>query len=180
MPLIPILAALLFVIGLVLSMPLLLVLRYRAGTMRRRGRRWAATLNLVSFLLSTALFLWVTAITNLWIPNALNYSLIGLTGGCLLGVLGLTLTRWETTPQALHYTPNRWLVLLITLAVTARLLYGLWRIWHAWHTAGANDSWLASAGIAGSMAIGAIVLGYYVTYFAGVRWRIAKTSRSNA
>lgn len=172
MPLIPILAALLVVAALVLSMPLLLVLRYRAGTMRRRGRRWAATLNLVSFLLSAALFLWVAAITNLWIPQALNYSLVGLTGGCLLGLLGLTLTRWEKTPQALHYTPNRWLVLLITLAVTARLLYGLWRVWHAWRTTGHDTSWLGAAGIAGSLSVGAVVLGYYLIYSAGVRWRL--------
>lgn len=172
MPLIPILAALLVVAALVLSMPLLLVLRYRAGTMRRRGRRWAATLNLVSFLLSTALFLWVAAITNLWIPKALNYSLVGLTGGCLLGLLGLFLTRWEKTPQALHYTPNRWLVLLITLAVTARLLYGLWRVWHAWRTTGPDTSWLGAAGIAGSLSVGAVVLGYYLIYSAGVRWRL--------
>jgi hypothetical protein len=171
-PLILIFAALLFAVALVLSMPLLLVLRYRAGTMRRRGRRWAATLNLVSFLLSTALFLWVAAITNLWIPKALSYSLAGLTGGCLLGLLGLIVTRWEKTPHALHYTPNRWLVLLITLAVTVRLLYGLWRVWHAWHTIGHDASWLAAAGIAGSMAVGATVLGYYLTYSAGIRWRL--------
>lgn len=175
MPLIPILLALLFVIGLVLSMPLLLVLRYRSGTMRRRGRPWAANLNLVSFFLSAALFLWVAAITSFWIPKALNYSVIGLAGGCLLGLLGLFLTRWEKTPQSLHYTPNRWLVLLITLAVTARLLYGLWRVWHAWHTAGHDTSWLAAAGIAGSMAVGAVVLGYYLTYSAGIRWRLGKT-----
>lgn len=90
-------------------------------------------------------------------------------------LVGLAMTRWEPTPQALHYTPNRWLVLLITLAVTTRLLYGLWRIWHAWRTAGSDASWLASAGVAGSMAVGAVVLGYYLTYSAGVRWRLRES-----
>ena len=47
---------------------------------------------------------------------------------------------------------------------------------HAWRAAGANDSWLASAGIAGSMAVGAIVIGYYLSYSAGVRWRLRKVS----
>ena len=56
--------------------------------------------------------------------------------------------------------------------VAARMLYGLWRIWHAWHTTGHDSSWLASAGIAGSMSVGAVVLGHYVTYFAGVLWRL--------
>ena len=167
-----IIIALLFIGGLLFAMPLLLVLRYRAGTMRRRGRKWAATINLVSFLVSAALFLWVAAMTTLWVPRALSYSIAGLLGGFVLGLLGLALTRWEPSPQGMYFTPNRWLVLLLTLAVTARLLYGLWRIWHAWRTASANDSWLATAGIAGSMAVGAIVIGYYLTYSAGVRWRL--------
>ena len=76
------------------------------------------------------------------------------------------------TPRALYYTPNRWLILVITLAVTTRLIYGLWRIWQAWHTTGPDSSWLAAAGIPGSMAVGAIVIGYYLTYSAGVRWRL--------
>lgn len=169
--LIPLIVAL-FALALVLALPLLLVLRYRAGKARRLGRRWAATLNLVMIALSAGLFLWAAAITSFWIPDAFRYSLAGLAGGGILGLLGLALTQWEETPRALYYTPNRWLILVITLAVTARLLYGLWRIWHASRSAGANDSWLAAAGVAGSMAVGAIVLGYYLTYSAGVRWRL--------
>lgn len=169
-----IIAVLLLFGGLAFSMPLLLVLRYRAGTMRRRGRKWAATINLVSLLISAALFLWVAAMTTLWVPKAFTSSLAGFAGGCVLGLLGLVLTRWEPTPQGLYFTPNRGLVLLLTLAVSARLLYGLWRIWHAWHSAGANDSWLAAAGIASSMAVGAVVIGYYLAYSAGVRWRLRK------
>ena len=118
--------------------------------------------------------------------------------GCLLGFLGLAVTRWEKTATATYYTPNRWLVLLITLAVAARMLYGFWRIWHvwqtsghdtswlaaarmvysfwriwhAWQTTGRDTSWLAAARIPGSMAVGALVLGYYLIYFAGVRWRL--------
>jgi hypothetical protein len=172
MPLIPIIAALLFLTVLVFAMPLLLVLRYRAGTMRRRGRKWVATINLLSFLVSAALFLWVAAMTTLWIPGAFTCSLAGLAAGCLLGFIGLALTRWEPMPQGLYFTPSRWLVLLITVAVTTRLLYGLWRIWHAWRTAGPDESWVASAGVAGSMAVGAMVLGYYLTYSTGVRWRL--------
>ena len=172
MPLIPIILVLLLVVALVLAMPFLLYLRYRTGTMRRRGRRWVANVNLASLGLSAALLIWVAALTTFWIPRAFSYSLAGLIAGSLLGFLGLALTRWEKTPHALHYTPNRWLVLLITLAVTARLLYGLWRIWHAWHTTARDASWLASAGVAGSMAVGAVVVGYYLVYFAGVRWKL--------
>ena len=61
--------------------------------------------------LSAAVFLWAAAITSFWIPNAFRYSLFGLVSGGILGLLGLTLTRWEATPQAIYYTPNRWLIL---------------------------------------------------------------------
>lgn len=178
MPLIPLVAVLLLVIALILAMPLLLFLRYRAGTVRRLGRRWAATLNLVMIVFSAVLFLYVAAITSLWVSDTFRYSLFGLMGGCLLGLLGLALTQWEQTPQALYYTPNRWLILIITLAVTARLLYGVWRILHGWRTSGSDTSWLETAGIAGSLALGAIMLGYYVTYSAGVRWRLRRRDKT--
>jgi fructose-specific phosphotransferase system IIC component len=128
---------------------------------------------------SAGLFLWAAAIAGFWIPRALLASCAGLFVGILLGLLGLVLTRWERTPRTLHYTPNRWLVLLITLAVTSRLLYSVWRVWHSWRTTGPDGSWLASAGIAGSMAVGAMVIGYYVAYSAGISRRLAKIERVN-
>ena len=171
MPLIPLIAALLVVCLLVLASPLLLLLRYRAGTARRMARPWVLTVNLFSLLISAALFIWIAAITNFWVPRAFSFSLIGMLSGCLVGFFGVAGTRWEKTINAAYYTPNRWLVLLLTLAVAARMLYGFWRIWHAWRTAGHDSSWLASAGVPGSMAVGALVIGYYVTYFAGIRWK---------
>lgn len=177
MPFIAFLAALLVVFVLLLSTPLLLIIRYRVGTARRPARPWIATINLLSLLLSAGIFLWIAALTNFWVRNAFAYSLVGFASGVLLGLLGLLVTRWEKTATVTYYTPNRWLVLLITLAVAARMLYGFWRIWHAWRTTGTDSSWLASAGIPGSMAVGALVLGYYFTYFAGVRWQIRATSR---
>jgi hypothetical protein len=177
-PLVPLFAALLLVLALILAMPLLLFLRYRAGTARRRAYRWVATLNLATIVLSAGLFVYVAAITTFWVPDAFRYSVFGLLGGGLLGLIGLALTRWEQTPRALHYTPNRWLILIITLAVSARLLYGIWRIWHGWHTSGSDSSWLTSVGIAGSLALGALMLGYYVAYSAGVWWRLRQRAKS--
>jgi hypothetical protein len=163
---------LLLVVALVLATPFLLYLRYRTGTMRRRGRKWVANVNVGSLGLSAALLVWIAALTTFWVPHAFSYSLAGLFAGSLLGLLGLALTRWEMTTRGLHYTPNRWMVLLVTLAVVTRLVYGLWRIWHAWRAAPSDGSWLASAGVAGSMAVGALVIGYYLVYFAGVRLRL--------
>jgi hypothetical protein len=167
-----ILAFMLFVILLAIALtPLTLVQRYRLGTARRRARRWMATINVVGLAFSSALFLAGAAVTSLWIPNALTYSLLGLVGGCLLGLVGLALSRWDSVRGSLHYTPNRWLVLGITLVVTARLAFGFWRSWHAWRVTPDHGSWAAESGVAGSLAAGAVVLGYYLTYWLGVRRR---------
>src|ERR1044072_703448 len=115
MPLVPLLAVLIAIVAFIISIPLLLVLRYRLGAARRPARRWIATMNVLSPLASAALFIWVAAMTNFWVPNAFRYSLIGFITGVLLGLLGLRLTRWETTSRALYYTPSRALVILIKI-----------------------------------------------------------------
>jgi hypothetical protein len=167
------------VLALVALMPLSLMLRYRAGTARRPARRWVAAINLAAVGISATLLLMVAGITSYWIPTALGYALVGLAGGCLLGLLGLWLSRWEVTPRSLHYTPSRALVLAITLVVMARLIYGFWRSWHAWHATPGDASWLAASGAAGSLAAGALVLGYYLTYWAGVWRRINRHRRGS-
>ena len=64
--------------------------------------------------------------------------------------------------------------LLLIRAEEERVLFGFWRAWHTWR-AGADDAaWLAAAGVAKSMAAGAVVLGYYFAYWIGVRRRIRR------
>jgi hypothetical protein len=156
---------------IILSVPFSLFQRYRMGTARRPARGWVATINVVAFAISAALLLAGAAVTNLWIPHAIAFSVAGLVAGGVLGLAGLTLTRWEVTPQSLHYTPNRWLVLAIMLLVSARLIYGVWRGWNAWQTSPDHATWLAASGAGGSLGAGAVVLGYYLLYWAGVRRR---------
>jgi hypothetical protein len=170
------LAAALLVAPIVL-MPLSLVFRYRTGTARRQARSWVATLNLVALSISTSLFLMGAGLTSIWVPHAFSYSLLGLLGGIALGIVGLWVSRWEHAPGSLHYTPNRWLVLGVTLVVTARLLYGFWRGWDTWRQTGGETSWIAAFGVAGSMAAGAVVLGYYLSYWMGVRRRLRAHTR---
>lgn len=165
---------LLTLLAAIVLLPLSLLQRYRVGTARRQARRWVATLNAVLIAASSGVFLVAAAIANVWIPRAFAYAAVGMAGGALLGVAGLLLTRWERTPRGLYYTPNRGLVLVITLAVTARLLYGFWRGWHAWQAAPADASWLAASGAAGSLAAGALVLGYYFSYWVGIRRRAGR------
>ena len=165
-------ALILMVLAIVALVPLSIVMRYRVGTSRRRARGWVITLNATGVTLSVIVFLAGAALTNIWVPDAFAYAASGLAIGCVLGALGLWLTRWESAPGSLYYTPNRFLVLLLTLVVVARLLYGVWRAWHAWRAGLEGTSWAAASGVAGSLAAGAIVLGYYLFYWIGVRQRV--------
>ena len=169
------LAALLLILVVILAsvvlIPVAIVQRYRAGTMRRRARAWLATVNVAGISISMVLFLAGAAVTNIWVPEAFVYACAGVLGGGLIGVVGLLLTRWEPRHDGFYYTPNRWLVLAITLAVTGRLAYGLWRSWNAWQSFAGDVSWVAAAGVAGSLAAGAVILGYYFVYWLGVRRR---------
>jgi hypothetical protein len=172
----PVIAAFAFLLLIVLApvvlMPLSLVLRYRTGTARRPARGWVTVLNLATLALSTGVFLTVAAVTSVWAPGALEYSFLGLAAGAGLGLLGLRLTRWEATPASLYYTPSRWPVLALLVVVTSRAFYGFWRAWHPWQARPDDTSWLAAAGAAGSLGIGAVVLGYYLIYWIGVRRRL--------
>ncbi len=163
----------------VLLLPFSIVQRYRAGTARRMGRPWLATLNVSLIGFSAFLFALGAAVMNVWVPDAFVSAVAGVIGGGILGLLGLKLTRWEPVARGLHYTPNRALVLLITVAVAARIIYGLWRSWHAWQNAAAGSSWLAASGVAGSLAVGGVVLGYYLTYWSGVARRLKSRGKLN-
>jgi hypothetical protein len=171
----------LLLLGLVLFMmvmlPLSIVMRFRAGSTRRKAWGWVSTVNLVATAISSTILLVTAGVTNSWIPHAFQYTLAGFACGFALGLLGLALSRWEATHQSLHYTPNRWLILLITVIVTSRIFYGFWRAWHAWQTTPGDQSWLANSGAAGSMGAGAAVLGYYLVYWLGLR---VKTRRHRA
>jgi hypothetical protein len=164
----------LVVLALIALIPVSLVQRYRMGTSRQRARGWLAAINLVGLTLSSILFLISAAVTSIWVPDALKYTAAGLATGCILGIVGLALTRWEPGTDYLYYTPNRLLVLAVTLVVTARVLYGFWRGWHTWRAGLHDESWFVVAGVAESMAAGAVVLGYYLAYWIGVRRRIRR------
>ena len=178
MPLILVLIALIVIPAIiVLSLPFSIRQRYRAGTARRLARGWVSAFNAFSLATSAGIFLIFAGISSTWLPGAFTYGVSGLLAGCVLGFAGLALTHWEVTHTSLHYTPNRWLVLSITVVVAVRVCFGFWRAWHAWHTTPGDQSWLAASGLAGSMAAGAVVLGYYLTFWAGIWMRLRRHRR---
>lgn len=176
MPIVIALGALLvFFILLVLSIPLSVIQRYRAGTRRRKARGCLVSANLLVVALSTLMFLVTAAIVSLRAPDALLWSLSGLAVGALLGFLGVALSRWERSDGGVHYTPSRILILMITVVITVRIGYGIHRAWTAWMQSG-SESWFVASGIGQSLGFGAIVLGYYLAYWAGVRGRLRSDS----
>lgn len=165
---------LLVLVGLVVLIPVSIVQRFRMGTARRQARHWVATVNLVGAVASVMALFVAALITNRWVPATFAYTVGGFALGCVLGALGTGLTRWEDGGRHVHYTPNRWLVLIITLAVALRLVYGFWRTWEAWRLSIEHGALVAASGAAGSMSAGAVVLGYYLVFWSGVRRRVRR------
>jgi hypothetical protein len=162
------------VLALIALIPFSLIQRFRMGTVRRRAIRWMIGLNTAGTFISSVFFLVSAAITTRWFPGTLTYTVVGLAMGCVAGALGLALTRWEFGAGRLYYTPNRWLVLAITLVVAARVFYGFYRSYQAWQATLDRMTWVAASGVATSMSAGAIVLGYYLVYWMGVRRRLRR------
>src|SRR5881394_3698332 len=169
-------ALLLFVLLALAGVILLsLALRYRAGTARRQARRWVASLNIWVTSFSAVFFLSFTFLLSFWIDAAFRFALIGMSCGGVLGLAGLAMTRWESRPQGLFYTPNRWLALLVTLAIAGRIVYGWWRATHSNSNAPGDEHWLITAsGTQLSLAIAAGLIAYYLVYSIGVRLRITR------
>src|SRR5918999_1565900 len=131
-------------------------------------------LPLVLMAFSAICFLAGAALTAVWVPNAFTGAAAGVALGAGLGLVGLVLTRWEPTAATLHYTPNRWLVLVLTFVVSARVLFGLWRSWTAAEAGVDGTPMMLAFGIPESLAAGGMVIGYYIAYGLGVRRRILK------
>lgn len=161
-------------VALLALMPLILIQRYRLGAARRMARPWVATLNLMLMTFSAICFLVSAAVTAVWVPNALAGAAAGVAAGVCLGGAGLLLTRWEATPATLHYTPNRWLVLIVTFVVSARVMYGLWRSWTVASAGVYGAPAVMAFGIPESLAAGGTVIGYYIAYGFGLWRRIRK------
>ena len=171
--LIVVLVGVAFVLPLIL-LPLSIVQRYRVGTARRPARAWVANLNVVGFAVSALMILIVSVVTAIWVSNALPVTAGALLLGALLGLIGLSLSTWESDAGIVYFTPNRWLVFVLTALVVLRLAYGAWASWYAWTTGGGEPGWFASAGTGGSLAAGAVLIGYGLGFWSGVRWRIAR------
>jgi hypothetical protein len=106
----------------------------------------------------------------------LEWLAAGLGAGALLGVFGLSRTRFEPTPRGLFYTPNAHLGIALTILFVARIVYRLFEV-YALEPAAARglDGFLRSPL---TLAVFGLLAGYYIAYAIGLaRWRCAVLRR---
>lgn len=179
MPLLLIPVVLLFAFAaLALLWPVGLWLRFRSGSARRRAIAWVAGSNAVLLALSAGLFGLASALAGAWVDGALLNALGGLAAGVVLAQAGLRATRFEFAAGALHYTPNRALVLALTLLVAVRALLAVWQLWRRWHGEAPDPDaaawWRLATDPAGLFAAAGLLLGYHAAYARGLGARIRR------
>lgn len=156
----------------VLLLPLAMVQRYRMGRARRRALPWVVHANAWLLAVSALLLMLGAWLGGHWIDHALRDAGAGLLAGIGVGIVGVWSSRFEATPRGLYYTPNRWLVLLLTSLLAARIVLGAWLGWHSLQSAPAalqSVDWIDHAGL---VVVGSVLLGYYLAYAWGLRRRL--------
>lgn len=169
---VPVLILVLLALWLLL-LPLSIWQRYRMGKARRKAWPWLVNLNAWLLLVSACVFSASMALTSVWWPGALSYALAGIGAGLLAGILGLWSSRFEATPQGLFYTPNAWLILALTVLVTARIVMGLVEVWRYWKGRDAL-AMIPVLDHASLFAVAGLLIGYYLSYTWGLRRRLPR------
>ncbi len=97
----------------------------------------------------------------------------GLACGTALAYVGLRHTRFEVTPEGRFYTPHTYIGLAVTLLFLGRLVYRFLYL-----SSGANGSFGSDPNAAAAyqrspltVGIFAVLVGYYVLFYAGVLFR---------
>jgi hypothetical protein len=97
----------------------------------------------------------------------------GLACGAALGYLGLRYTRFEVTPEGRFYTPHTYIGLAVTLLFLGRLAYRFLYLSNAANGMFAPDPGAAAAYQRSplTVAIFAVLIGYYLLFYAGILQR---------
>ena len=97
----------------------------------------------------------------------------GFACGAALGYLGLRHTRFEVTPQGRFYTPHTYIGLTVTLLFLGRLVYRFLYLANGAAGMSGADPNAAVAYQRSPLTIGifAVLVGYYLLYYAGILLR---------
>ena len=106
-------------------------------------------------------------------PEMLEALILGLACGAALGYLGLRHTRFEVTPQGRFYTPHTYIGLAVTLLFLGRLAYRFLSLPNGMNGMFVSDPNAAAAYQRSPLTVGifAVLIGYYVLFYAGVLLR---------
>lgn len=140
--------------------------RFRRMVGRQRLSRVRPWITLAIFPILIAL-LCFAALSH---PERLWWLAASLTVGSLLGVFGLSKTRFEPTPQGLFYTPNAHLGIALSLLFVARIVYRLVEVYALEPTMPHGMEDFARSSL--TLSVLGLLAGYYISYAIGlVRWR---------
>jgi hypothetical protein len=97
----------------------------------------------------------------------------GLACGAALAYLGLRHTRFEVTPEGRFYTPHTYIGLAVTLLFLGRLLYRFLYLANGANGMFGSDPNAAAAYQRSPLTVGifAVLVGYYLLFYAGVLLR---------
>ena len=160
-----------------LLLPFGLLLRYKRGRARQRAFGWIVASNAWLLLVSVLVFLASAWGSGMWVPHALPWAASGLLAGMLVGLAGVWRTRFELAPSSFYYTPDRWLVLLLTAVVALRIGLGMWQALNRLRDVEVTAGLLVDAG--SLFAVAGLLMGYHLIYAWGLRRRWRKW-RSNS
>jgi hypothetical protein len=104
-------------------------------------------------------------------PAGLWWLAGGLVLGCLLGLFGLSKTRFEPTPEGLFYTPHAHLGIALSLLFVGRIAYRFIQVSALDPAAPRGQDDFARSPL--TLAIFGLLAAYYITYAIGLmRWRL--------
>ncbi len=90
--------------------------------------------------------------------------------GCLLGVFGLSKTRFEPTKKGLFYTPNAHLGMALSLLFLGRIIYRFVEVYTIDPDVPHDMNEFARSPI--TLCVFGLLVGYYIAYAIGlIRWR---------
>jgi hypothetical protein len=96
--------------------------------------------------------------------------LAGLGAGVALAFIGLRLTRFDVMPGGIFYTPNGYIGAALSALLLGRLVYRFQVLYPSMQVAKAEtgDAFASFQGSPLTVALFGIVIGYYLTYCAGL------------
>jgi len=115
----------------------------------------------------------VTATSLMRGPEMLEALIGGLACGAALAYVGLRHTRFEVTPEGRFYTPHTYIGLTLTLLLLGRLVYRFLYLSNGANAMFGADPSAAAAYQRSPLTVGifAVLIGYYVPFYAGVLLR---------